>query len=492
MRKKICFCLALVILLSSLSMLVGAVDFSTLVESTSELGVVEPKSFSTATLENDFADDRVLVVLNNKASLKFKSYSVSDFAEVKCAAVRDLSTGKKKQVETKMADFQDSVRTMSAESKAAAVEEINKYNQIICLELADKGKENVLEAIKALQSRDDVKYAGPDYPMTLFSTTSSDTHYANQWAISAIDLDDAWSITSGSSNVFVGILDTGIDASHPDLQGRIVRAFCADFVGPYLQTVPTDSDGHGTHVAGIIAANKGNGQGIAGAASGVKIGAFKVAPPDDPDLYPSNQPGYRQALFVSYVIEALDYAEDTVGFQILNLSAGVYSQNGVNPLAMEDAIENYSGLIVCAAGNEYTDIDITPVYPACFSSDKILVVGASTPSNQKWGPSNKGATSVDVFAPGVDIMSCFPTAKCQAGTCGEEGSHANGYHCKSGTSMATPYVTAIAALMLSKNPSLTPLQIKNKIIATCTDYDVLRGLCVSGGIVNAYQAVLSA
>ncbi len=491
MRKNICFCLALVILLSSLSMLVGAVDFSSLIENTSELGVVEPKSFSTATLENDFADDRVLVVLNNKASLKFKSYSVSDFAEVKCAAVRDLSTGKKKQIETKVADFQNSARTMSAESKAAAVEEINKYNQIICLELADKGKENVLAAIKALESRDDVKYAGPDYPMTLFSTTSSDTHYGNQWAISAIDLDDAWSITSGSSNVFVGIFDTGIDATHPDLQGRIVNALCADFVGPYLQTVPTDSNGHGTHVAGIIAANKNNGQGIAGAASGVKIGAFKVIPPADLEIY-EGQSELRNTHFVSNLIEALDYAEDTAGFQIINLSAGVLSTGDIAPTALEDAIQNYSGLIVCAAGNEGVNIDSTPVYPACFPLDNILVVGASNSDNMKWDDSNSGATSVDVFAPGVDIVSCFPTAKCQAGTCGAEGSHANGYHYKSGTSMAAPYVTAIAALMLSKNSSLTPQQLRSKIIATCTDYSGFAGKCVSGGIVNAYQAVLSA
>lgn len=486
MRKKVCLCLALVMLLSSLSMLVGAVDFSSIVIDTSELGIIEPKVFSTATLENDFADNHVLVVLNNKSSLNFKTYSTSDFKEVKCSAVNDLTSGKKKQVETKVSNFNNSVSTMSAEGKATAIEEINKYNQIICLELADKGKENVLAAIKALQSRDDVMYAGPDYVMSLCSTTSNDTYQAEQWAISNIDLDKAWDITTGSSGVVVGVIDSGIDAYHPDLQGQIATALCADFTASSVQyIVPTDNTGHGTHVAGIIAATSDNAKGIAGTASDVKIAALRATT--------------DSVMFFTRLIRALDYAED-VGLQILNLSAGLYQYDGVYPVALEQAIENYSGLLICAAGNRPNDNDDEDVafYPASIDKDNILAVGASNQDDESWEYSGYGATSVDVFAPGCDILSCFPTARCQTDSCvGVMESyynrhHEDGYHSMTGTSMAAPYVAGIAALLLSENPDLTPLQIKQKIIATCTDFPALEDECVSGGIVNAYRALLSA
>ena len=489
MRKKICFCLALVMLLSSMSMLVSAVNVYSFTAANSELGIVEPKILSTATAEENFADNHVLVVLNNKASLNFKSYSTADFKEIKCADVRDLSTGKKKQVEEKVSSFNNSAKTMSAENKAAAITEINEYNQILCLELADKGKENVLKAIKALEARDDVVYAGPDYMMELCSVTPNDTYQGSQWAIDELRLDDAWEITKGSSNVYVGVLDSGIDAYHSDLQGRIATALCADFTKSNWQTVPGESTGHGTHVAGIIAATMNNSKGVAGAASGVKIVAMRV--------FPQNEPGYasasEQAAFVSMLLEALDYAEE-LGLTILNLSAGLSAEDNVNPAVLREAIQNYSGLLICAAGNDSLNTDSAPVYPASIELDNILAVGASTQNHQQYSISNHGATSVDVFAPGASILSCFPTSKCNGGTScvSITDNSCSGYHYKSGTSMAAPYVTAIAALLLSENPDLTPLQIKNKIIETCIDYTAFSGKCVSGGVVNAYQAVLKA
>lgn len=458
-------------------MFVGAVDFSSVVIGTSELGIVESKVFSAATLDEDFADNHVLVVLNNKASLNFKSYSAADFKEVKCVAVQDLSSGKKKQVEEKVSAFNSSVRTMSAESKAAAVEEINKYNQIICLELADKGKENVLEAIKALQSRDDVMYAGPDYVMELCSTTDGDPLLSLHTSINLIYLKGAWDITTGSSNVVVGVLDSGIDASHLDLQGQIVSNLCADFSQTHVQyTVPSDSLGHGTHVAGIIAAVKDNGRGIAGAASGVRIAALKVF--------------VNGSSLASKVALAIDYAESK-NIKVLNFSGG-YTENAGNDWPLNETLENYSGLFVCAAGNQNMNLNERVYYPASYTNSNILSVGASS-GQQRWSGSNYGATSVDVFAPGNNILSCYPISVCTGEGCFADGDNGcEGYHGNSGTSMAAPYVTAIAALMLSENPLLTPQQLKDRIIATCTDYAAFNNLCVSDGIVNACHAVLNA
>lgn len=464
-------------------MLVGAVDFSSIVINTSELGIVEPKVFSTATLENDFADNHVLVVLNNKSSLNFKTYSTSDFKEVKCSAVNDLTSGKKKQVETKVSNFKNPVSTMSAEGKAAAIEEINKYNQIICLELADKGKENVLAAIKALQSRDDVMYAGPDYVMTLCSTTPNDTFQSTQWALTSLNLREAWDVTSGSSSVVVGVIDTGVDVSHPDLQGQIITNKCADFSQSYVQyIVPEDYQGHGTHVAGIIAATMNNDRGIAGAASGVRIASLRVYKSDGKAL-------------ASRVALAINYAESN-GIKILNWSGGIAPGASEYDYALDAIIDNYSGLLVCSAGNSNCNIDIDDnrVYPASFTSTNVLVVGASTPQKQRKSSSNYGATSVDVFAPGENILSCFPIAKCTGGyyCYTDGGGSCEGYHTMGGTSMAAPYVAGTAALMLSENPNLTPQQIKDRIIATCVDYSAFNNLCVSDGIVNACHAVLNA
>lgn len=484
-------------------MFVGAVDFGSIAVDTYELGIVEPKVLNTATLENQFADNRVIIVLNNKASLNFKDYSTKDFQEIECVAVQDLSTGKRKQVQEKVMSYKNSVSTMSAEGKATAVEEINKYNQIICLELAASGKENVLKAIKVLQARDDVLYAGPDYTMTLFSSTINDTHENDQWSINSIGLDKAWEITTGSLGVYVGVLDSGVNASHPDLQGQIVTSLSGNFVNGYMHSVPSDNLGHGTHVTGIIAAKRDNGQGIVGTASGVRIAALKVFPAHEPEYATAEE----QNSFISMLIEALDYAED-MGIKILNLSGGLPQEKTAQPEALTQAIQNYSGLLVCAAGNsvesgigdeevEVGNNDVEPIYPASIAEDNILAVGASTSDDNGFCLSHWGITSVDVFAPGDYILSCYPTTQCQNNSCDNSASdynihHDNGYHYNSGTSMAAPYVTAIAALMLSENPSLTPLQIKTIIINTCTDNAALSDRCVSRGIVNAYHAVLNA
>ena len=135
------------------------------------LGIEEEKIYCTAALEDDFADNRVLIVLTNIASLKLKTYTPEDFPEIQCASVSDLSTATKARVEAKLKG-EDLADTFAVPEDRIVFsdfyeEDIFEYNQILCLELPNPGKQNVLDAIKELEKREDVLAAEPDYPIYL-------------------------------------------------------------------------------------------------------------------------------------------------------------------------------------------------------------------------------------------------------------------------------------------------------------------------------------
>ena len=444
----------------------------------------EVKLYSTATLNEEFSDNRVLVVMNNKTSLQFNEYNQSNFTEIDCVSVRDMSNGASQKVRMQYDALMDAVTSRSAVPDYVNVDYLSKYNQIICLELEQPGKKNVLAAIETLEDRDDILYVGPDYIFTmdtLSSTTYNDQYISDQWAIEDIQLPDAWEITTGSSNVVVGVIDCGIQASHPDLAGKVNVAMSADFSTDTTVTgTALDPIGHGTHVAGIIAANGNNNVGVAGVCANVTLVSLKVFASD------GTATTYAQAA-------AIDYAED-LDIPILNMSFGKYASYDDN-IPYREAIENYSGLAVCAAGNDNHNNDNEFArFPASFEFPHVLAVGASTESGGKADFSNYGQTNVDIFAPGEDILSCYTPALCARGT--HDIVHtvhkANGYHFISGTSMAVPYVTGVAALLLAKNPSLTATEIKAIIMMTCTKEASLSNYCASGGRLNAYNAVLNA
>ena len=155
------------------------------------------------------------------------------------------------------------------------------------------------------------------------------------------------------------------------------------------------------------------------------------------------------------------------------------------------AISNYPGLVVCSAGNDSRDNDIIPHYPSQFTNqlDNVISVGASTELDEIADFSNYGETTVDIFAPGDDILSCFPYARCSSTNCTVAGHFAYGYHSLKGTSMATPYVTGVAALMLAENPNLTPAAIKDTINEKAKQMDAFDGKCVSNGRLDALEAI---
>lgn len=159
--------------------------------------------YSTATIEDEFADNRIIILLNNEASKRNAAYSVSDFSEIAPAKVENLT-----------ADMYAHLALKQQTTKA--IDEFREtINHVLCIELAAPGKQNVLNAIKVLQKREDFLYVGPDYIICAQSLPNDD-YIHQQWAISNIQLNDAWNITTGSHNVTVAVLDTGIDANHED------------------------------------------------------------------------------------------------------------------------------------------------------------------------------------------------------------------------------------------------------------------------------------
>ena len=237
---------------------------------------------------------------------------------------------------------------------------------------------------------------------------SNDAYVDKQWALSQIQPSQLWHITTSYPKILVAVLDTGVDQKHEDLEGRVVAE-----VNFTASPTPADIYGHGTHVAGIIAANSNNGIGIAGMAPECLL--LNVKTTDDSGLCKASE-----------MARGIIWAVDS-GASVINISAEFkdYSRE------LEDAV-NYAwtrgAIIIAAAGNDGSQ---SPVYPAYFNH--CLAVAATTPEDTIAPLSNHG-NWVDIAAPGVNIYSTLP---------------GNSYGYKTGTSFATAYVSGLAALLFN-------------------------------------------
>lgn len=439
----------------------------------SNLTLSETKIYSTATAADDFVDNHVLVVLTNEASLQFRDYSPEDFSEIDCLQTEDLTKSVAPMVQMKV-DSMKGVQPSSTTSVRASTQDPATYNQILCLELPTNSKANVIKAIKQLEKRDDILYAGPDFYVYGYATPS-DYSATTQWGIGKISLPSAWNITTGSSSITVGVLDTGIDFGHTDLENQLDLNLSKNFVDGSSYSNITNSPGnHGTATAGIIGAQENHGTCITGVCWDVTLISLRV---------------FKESLIdgvtgeSSDIIDAINYAE-SVGIDILNCSGGAPASSIDYTLYTPyyQAVENYSGLLVCAAGNNQSDNDEIPIYPANLPYSNVISVGASTSSDQIWlnpdddeNPgSNFGDYSVDLFAPGEGINSTII---------------GDSYASNSGTSFAAPFVTGVAALLLSIHPELTPTQIRQTIIDNVDIIPAFEYLSLSGGRLNAYKAL---
>jgi thermitase len=284
------------------------------------------------------------------------------------------------------------------------------------------------QLIRYFEKTPHVEYVEPHY--IYLQNQVNDTYYQSyQWNLPAVGTEEGWNITRGSKNIKIAVVDTGVDLDHPDLKGRLVEGFNAlDHNSP-----PEDDNGHGTHVAGIIASDTNNGQGVAGITWYNPIMPIKVM----------NAKGHGGSFDVAQGIRwAVDH-----GANVINLSLGNYQDSSVMKDAVKYAIKK-DVVIVSAAGNDNTSQTSYPVaYPG------VLGVAAVDYDGNRAKFSNYG-DFVDVAAPGVEIPSTYVGGK---------------YAALSGTSMAAPHVTALAGLIRSINPKLKNKDVL-KIITQTTQH----------------------
>lgn len=312
------------------------------------------------------------------------------------------------------------------------------------------------QAIADLLARGDVEYATFNYHIeALVDPDDPDYYYGSQWALHKINAPEAWNIHTGSSSVVIAVIDTGVDLDHPDIAAKITSGSQAGYNYITPGSPPDDDNSHGTHVAGIAAASSNNGLGIAGVSWGAKIMPLKILDSA------GNGGTYNLSL-------AIKYAADN-GAKVINMSLGGSCGSGWPDV--EEAV-NYAlskGVIMVAASG---NAGISTVYcPAAING--VIAVGATDSSDVRAYYSNYGS-ALDVVAPGSSIYSTLP----------------GGYGYKNGTSMATPHVAGLAALLLSLAPSLTPDQVQSVVQNTADDLGVAGWDQYYGyGRINAWRAL---
>jgi thermitase len=311
----------------------------------------------------------------------------------------------------------DKIREIASLNAAA----VRKNFDHMGISILSVPKGQVSRLVNKFLTSGDVVYAEPNYLLSAFEIIPNDPYYPYQYAHTKMQSPDAWAETTGSQDVVIAILDTGVDLDHPDLSAKIIAGI--DFIND--DTVADDDHGHGTHVAGIAAASSNNGIGVAGVAWQAKIMPIKV-------LDAAGNGSYAE------VIDGIYWAVSQ-GADVINMSLGgtEYSQ------AMQDVV-NYAVsqgvIVVAAAGNNGNN---TISYPA--SNANVISVASTDSSNARSSFSNFNAY-VDIAAPGSSIYSTVP----------------NAYGYSSGTSMATPQIAGAAALIASL-PAYSAMTGQNKV-----------------------------
>jgi subtilisin family serine protease len=327
---------------------------------------------------------------------------------------------------------------------------------------------SVEDAIADLQQQPGVLSAEPNLRFRAL-TTPDDSFFGELWGLdnvgqqakdgamkvdADIDAPEAWNTFTGNGQVTVAVIDTGVDYNHPDLAGSVNGGY--DFADN--DPDPMDEHYHGTHVSGTIGAHGNNGQGVAGVNWNVNILPVRVL-----DASGSGT--------LEGVINGIVFAGQA---PIANMSLGGY---GHSP-ALEAAIAAASNtLFVVAAGNDSNNNDKYGMEPCTVNAPNVVCVAATDQSDRLAWFSNFGRKTVDLAAPGVDVLSTEPNGE---------------YGLLSGTSMATPHVAGIAALALGLVPTLTTAQLKQVLMKSVDRLPKLKKKCVTGGRANAEKALQQA
>ncbi|HEY3134576.1 MAG TPA: S8 family peptidase [Blastocatellia bacterium] len=366
------------------------------------------------------------------------------------------------------------------------------------------GTVSVEQAVQRAKQDPRVEFAEPDYFVYASDTVPNDPLFSSMWGLSSpgcsqcaadqqtlsIDATRAWDITTGSDDIVVAVLDTGVDLKHEDLSanawvnpspGILGPSFVNDlngwnfYDGTNQLFKSYSEDFHGTHVAGSIGALGNNGLGVAGVAWHVKLMSLKFLGGTQGKGSTSNA-----VLGINYAISMRNRG---VNVRVINASWG----GGSDSQALRQAIAaaNEAGILfVAAAGNGSTNIDDNPDFPAAYARDlpnAISVAALDNTSGYLATFSNFGHASVSLAAPGTQIYSTLPNRNDTPG--------GTNYGQLQGTSMSTPYVSGIAVLLWAHEPSLTPAQVKQRIIDTSEPSAPLVSKLARSGRANAYDAL---
>jgi subtilisin family serine protease len=345
-------------------------------------------------------------------------------------------------------------------------------------------------ALGRLNRAKGVLYAEPDHPRRAYAIPD-DPLFGQLWGLhntaqavggrsggtvdADIDAPEAWDVSTGSAGITVAVVDTGVDTAHRDLapnlwrnpgetagngvdddrNGLVDDVSGWDFAGG--DATPEDGNGHGSHVAGTIAARGNDGFGVSGVAWRTSLLPLRVLGADGEGS-------------VSDLVAAYGYAARK-GIRIVNASLG----GGDFSRAERDAIAAAPRtLIVAAAGNEGANNDVTGSFPCNYDLPNVVCVAATGRDGGLADFSNRGAITVDLAAPGVDIASSYP---------------GGGHALLSGTSMAAPHVAGVAALVWARDPAATVAQVRAALLGSVTPAPSLLGATVTGGVVNAAAAL---
>ncbi len=469
-----------------------------LVNATENNGYVSTeKIYADIDVNDNFDETSVIVILDRIISGINKDHSLTVFKNINYLEIIDLT-------------FVNDVTTIL---------DIDNFEQILKIKLVNPGKENVINMINELSLIKGIKYAGPNRYLQVQQHpndplyTSSISDLKGQWAHENIDSESAWDFSTGNSDIRIGVIDSGV-ALHEDLNVNVATGY--DFVNMIKDGTPgllrDDASGHGTHVAGIIGAagSQTPSLGIVGVNWNITIVPMQVGLPNG-------------SVDSTACVSAINFAREKWNTEerisILSMSISGYTEWP----EIECAIRKYQGLFVCATGNIEQDNDVPSQYnyPSFYGSSlydnplpNLISVGRSDINNER--PMNEGANwgqnTISLYAPGQYILSTYPESIClnhnqifydgtrmcelkidirlmvyvyinsgqytlnemlnefnlifgkSPSSFTSSDHHSNGYHYMSGSSMSTPYVSGVAALLLSLNKDLTTQQLKDAIL----------------------------
>ncbi len=403
---------------------------------------------------------------------------------------RDLYTADQLIVHTQSDLSEDAARNVFAPLRPMAISRLKAG--VFSVRLPTATLDSTDEATRTLAAQHDIIATAEADGVGFGGGTPNDTYFSNQWgwhntgqvsgsvtgSVDAdVDAPEFWDIAGDATGVTIAVLDSGLNYTHPDLlgvawtnpgetaadgidndaNGKIDDMSGWDWVNN--DNNPADDHGHGTNVTSIMVALRNNGIGTAGLVSGARILVCKILNSSNSGL-------------TSHLIAATAYTRER-GVRLMNLSLQNYPFNS----SLNDeftACQNAGILLSICAGNQGANNDTTPNYPSSYTQANIISVGNHDRTDQRWSGSNFGALSVDLFAPGREIYGAGLTT---------------GFSVYTGTSQATPAVTAVCAQLLALNPSWSHADIKAAILSSVVARTAYSGICSAAGRLNALDAL---